>query len=176
MFIRVILITCIAFIAFGVSSLRLNARDAATKTEMKTKPADRPKSMDAIKEAIKDLTDDQKQKLEGFKKKAVTDQKDIHESASITWKMSQQRREAYDRLKANGIKGKELTAQANKEGGYTEQQAKAQSKIVKVWNDYRYAIVNVLTAEQQKQLPKWLSDRHAARAKAENEAAAANAK
>ncbi|QDT09669.1 Spy/CpxP family protein refolding chaperone [Planctomycetes bacterium K23_9] len=173
MFIRVILITSIAFIATGAGTPSVIAQNAAVKTEKKTKPADRPKSMAAIKEAVKDLTDVQKEKLEALQKKAVAQEKALLESASITWKMSKQRLEAYEKLKAKGLKGKKLSAQASKEVGYTKQQATAQSKVGRVWNDYRYAIVNVLTAEQQKQLPKWLASGHAARVKAEKEKAKA---
>jgi len=178
MFIRAFLITSIAFIATGADTADVIAQDAAIETEKKTAPADaeRPKSMDAIKEAVKDLTDEQKGKLGKLQKKAVAQQKALLESANITWKMSEQRREAYEKLKAKGLKGKQLSAQANKEVGYSEEQAAAQSKVGKVWNDYRYAIVNVLTAEQQKQLPKWLAISHAARVKAEKEKTAAQKK
>ncbi|TWU55916.1 Spy/CpxP family protein refolding chaperone [Rubripirellula reticaptiva] len=173
MFIRTILISSIACMATGAGTPNVIARDAAVKTEKETQPADRPKSLDAIKEAVKDLTDEQKEKLESLQKKAVAQQKALFETASITWSMSKQRREAYEALKAKGIKGKELSAQASKEADYTEEQVAAQSKVGRVWNDYRYAIINVLTAEQQKQLPKWLVSGHAARVKAEKEKAAA---
>lgn len=176
MFIRATLITSIAFIATVANTSSVHAQDTATEIEKKTTTADRPKSMDAIKEAIKDLTDEQKAKLEALRKKAVAQQKALLDSASITWKMSKLRREAYEKMKAKGLKGKELSAQASKEAGYSKEQAAAQSKVGKVWNDYRFAIVNVLTAEQQKQLPKWLANSHAARVKAEKENAAAKKK
>ncbi|MGB7328430.1 MAG: hypothetical protein WBD31_26375 [Rubripirellula sp.] len=179
MFVRTILITSIAFIAAGVATPKLIAQDTVVKSEKETQPIDRPKTMEAIKEAVKDLTDEQKAKLETLRMKAVAQQKALLDSANITWTMSEQRREAYEALKAKGTKGtkgKALSAQANKDAEYTEEQAAAQSKVGKVWNDYRYAIINVLSAEQQKQLPKWLTNRHAARVKAENKKAAAKKK
>ncbi|QDT11560.1 hypothetical protein [Planctomycetes bacterium K23_9] len=176
MLIRAILITTFAFMATSAGIQNAIAQDATVKSLEKTKPAPRPKSMDAIKEAVKDLTDEQKEKLEALRKKAVAQQTALRKSASISWRLSEQRREAYEKLKAKGLKGKKLSAQANKEVGYTKEQTVAQTKVGKVWNDYRYAIVNVLSAEQKRQLPTWLTDGHAARAKAEKVKAAAKKK
>ncbi|TWU54708.1 LTXXQ motif protein [Rubripirellula tenax] len=176
MFIRAILITSITFLATVASTPKTIAQDAAIEANKNTQPVDRPKTMDAIKESVKDLTDEQKENLESLKTKAIAQEKALFESAGITWKMSKQRSETYEKLKAKGIKGKELSAQASKEADYTDEQAAAQSKAGKVWNDYRYAIVNVLTAEQRKQLPNWLTSAHAARVKAEKEKAAAKKK
>ncbi|WP_146454076.1 hypothetical protein [Rubripirellula tenax] len=100
------MITGIAFISTVAGVSKVIAQEFTVKTETKTQPTERPKTMDAIKEAVKDLTDEQKEKLESLRQKAIAKEKALFESAGITWKMSEQRREAYASLKAKGLKGK----------------------------------------------------------------------
>lgn len=173
MFIRTILLVVFAVISSAAQTPNVIAEDNATIVKKEAAPQVGPKSMDTIKDAVQDLTEEQKEKLQGLQKKAVAQQKALFDSANIPWKLSKQRREAYQALKAKGLKGKELAAQANKEAGYTKEQAAAQTKVGKVWNDYRFALVSVLTDDQRKELPEWLANSHAARVKAEQEKAAA---
>ena len=175
MFVRALLILTFAFTTC-VSTPNVIAQDNPAATQKKEASAKKKKIMDVVNENVKDLSSEQKEKLNALQKKAAEKQKAMFASVEITWQMVKQREKAVIELTEQGLTGKELWAKASKSAGYNEKQFETQSKVGKVWNDYRFAVINVLTTQQQNRLPESVRKAHAARVKAEAKKAEAEKK
>ena len=131
------------------------SKQAMQKKQAKAKKAKRKSFLESVKASVTDLTDDQQTKLEAMLKEAGESHKQIHKSNGTTWEMARKREEILD-----GLTGPypERSEKASKEAGYNEKQMASLKDINKIYRDFRYKGMQVLTAEQQKKMPQQYQD------------------
>ena len=150
-------IFCLAF-AVMFASVAVADDEPAKKKRRATNP--RNNMVTAVMKQLEkaELTDEQKTKIQELAKKSMAQLKEARQAAGITPELMKKRAAAMKELRETGEKKKlvELTAEANKKAGVTEQQA----EVFKKSNAARAALIKsavaLLSDEQKEKLPKQL--------------------
>jgi len=143
-----------------IAGLLFSTAGVSSAQDQNQKPKNQAKQStftDSVTKTINDLTADQKAKIDELRKAAGEQHKKINAAVGLSFKMNKKRQDVFDTLSTK-TPWKERNEKACKEAGFNQAQMDSLKDSNEAYRSFRYQAMQILTAEQQKKMPKWYQE------------------